>query len=177
MDESENEMSAAMSAQFAAQLEKGMHNDGGKQASTKPTIKPQLVEDSEFFTLPDDEKIDFPYNTPEELRVRVCKLLEKKDNEIKQLNNEVNKLGAKYNGSLTYQESRNMETERNKAAYLVSAITRELTKWNLVATQYEPTEGVVRPFDIKITRIPYLVRFKNFIARLIPFEIKLKQKT
>ncbi len=162
----ENEMSDALQAQFETQS----HTN----EDTLAIFKPKVVKDDSFI-ISFDEKLDFPPGLQEEFRIAVCKLLEKKDKEIKQLNREVDKLEVKYNGSLTYNESEDLKTEMNKAIYLRHAIERELEKRNLVAIQYEPTSGVVRPFDIRIERIPVWTRIKKFLAKLVPFEIRRKE--
>lgn len=122
------------------------------------------------------QTINFPSSLPEEEKLKICKLLEEKDNEIKSLFKEIivleNRI-ERFNGGLTYSESENIKTQMAINNAIVLGIHKELKKHNLRSVQYsDPKSPNVS--DIKLERIPIVERFSAWIKSLIPWELKRK---
>lgn len=120
--------------------------------------------------------INFPPGIPEEDRIKICKMLESKDNELSSLYKEIinleNKL-ERFNGSLTYKESENLKTQTAINNAIVSGIYKELKRHNLRAVQYEDSKSP-NVFDIKLIHIGLYERLTTWIKSLIKFEIVRK---
>lgn len=120
--------------------------------------------------------INFPAVLSEDEKVKICKMLDEKDQEISNLYKEIivleNKL-ERFNGSLTWKQSEDLKTQNSINNAIVLGIHKELKKHNLRAIQFsDPKSPNVS--DIKLERIPLLERFSGWLKTLIPWELKRK---
>lgn len=122
------------------------------------------------------ELINFPPGLSEEVRIQVCKMLEEKDQEIKQLYKDIivleNKL-ERFNGSLTWKEAENLKTATAIQAGIVEQIYSGLKNHNLRAIECKDPKSPYS-FPIKIERIGIFERISTFLKSLIKFEITRK---
>lgn len=120
--------------------------------------------------------IKFPPSLPEEERIKICKMLESKDDEIKELYKEIIVLENKverFSGGLNYSQAENLRTQMGINNAVVAGIHKELKKHHLRAIQYEDSKSP-NVFDIKLIRITFRERFKEWLKSLIKFELVRK---
>lgn len=117
--------------------------------------------------------INFPPELSEEERLKICKMLEEKDKEIKQLYKDIivleNKLES-YNGALTWRESENFKTQVAINNGILEQVRAGLKKYNLRYVECKDPKSP-HAFPIKIERISMLERFSTWLRSLINFKI------
>lgn len=120
--------------------------------------------------------IDFPPALPEEVRIQVCKMLDEKDQEIKNLYKEIivleNKI-ERFNGGLTWKEAENLKTQVGINNSIILQIYEGLANFNLRAKQeFDPKSS--NSLDVKIYRIKLRERFSIWLKSLIKWEFVRK---
>jgi len=122
------------------------------------------------------ELINFPSSLPEEEKIKICKMLDEKDQEISKLYKDIivleNKI-ERFNGGLNYKEAENLKTQMAINNAIVSGIHKELKKYHLRAIQYEDSKSP-NVFDTKLEKIPLFERFKDWVKSFIKFELVRK---
>lgn len=120
--------------------------------------------------------VNFPSGFPEEERIKICKMLEEKDNEIKQVYKDIiileNKI-ERFNGGLNYKEAENLRTQMGINNAIVEQIYAGLKKFNLRSIQYDDPKSP-HVFTIKIEKIPLLERFSSWLKSLIKYDLVRK---
>lgn len=117
--------------------------------------------------------IDFPSGIPEETRIQVCKILDEKDKEIKNLYKDIivleNKL-ERFNGSLNWKEAENLKTAMAINDGIKEQIYKGLKNFNLRAVE-SPDPKSPYAFPVRIEKIGILERISTFLKSLVKFQI------
>lgn len=117
--------------------------------------------------------INFPAGLDEEFRLQICRTLDSKDKEIKELNKEIivleNKL-ERFNGSLNWKESENLKTQMAINNAIISAVYKELARFNLRPEQYQDSKSP-NVLDVKLIKISLTERFRTWLKSVFNFKI------
>ena len=120
--------------------------------------------------------IDFPPGLSEEVRLRVCKILDEKDKQIQQVESKFDSLEHKlgeFNGGLTWRQAEDLHTQMGINNAKVDQIMAGLKKFNLRVVEYEDCKSPHR-FPIRLEKIGILERISTFLKFFIKFRIVLK---
>lgn len=117
--------------------------------------------------------IDFPVGLSEEVRIQVCKMLDKKDKEIKSLYKDIIALENKierFNGGLTYKESEALKTIVAINNGILEQVRGGLKNFNLRYVEYSDPKSP-HAFPVKIERVTIFERLGNWFKFLFNFKI------
>lgn len=117
--------------------------------------------------------INFPTSLPEEEKIKICKMLDEKDQEISKLYQEIIVLEnniERFNGGLNYKDAENLRTQMGINNAKVAQIETSLKSFNLRAVEFQDPKNP-NVFPIKLIRITFRERFKEWLKSLIKFKI------
>src|SRR5207245_797115 len=109
-------------------------------------------------------------------RIKVCRMLDEKDQEISNLYKDIigleNKI-ERFNGGLNYKEAENLKTQTAINQAIVNQIYAGIKIFNLRAVEFKDPKSP-HAFPVRIERIPFFERLTNWLKSLIKFEIVKK---